>query len=50
MRVWTISTLRSRLRISSASASSAAASRASSTLTGSGGSCLTPGTFGLTRM
>ena len=37
-------------RIASARAASAVASRASSTLTGSGGSCLTPGACGLTRM
>ena len=42
-RAWTTSTLRRRSRIASASAGSAAAPRASSTLTGSGGSCLTPG-------
>src|SRR5450755_2414470 len=46
-RVWTTRALRSRSRIDSASAGSAAQPRASSTLTGSGGSCLTPGPCGL---
>ncbi len=39
-----------RSRIASASAASAAAPGASSTLTGSGGSCFTPGARGRTRM
>ena len=49
-RVWTTSTVRSLSRIASASAASGLAPCASSTLTGSGGSCFTPGAGGLTRM
>src|SRR3954470_802553 len=48
--VWTTSTSRSRPRIAAARPDAAAAPRASSTATGSGGSCLTPSTRGLTRM
>src|SRR3954465_10113880 len=48
--VCTTSALRSFSRIASASESPAVASRASSTRTGSGGSCLTPGVAGRTRM
>src|SRR5215218_8820891 len=47
--VWTTNTLRTLSRIASASAASAARPRASSTATGSGGSCLTPSDGGLTR-
>ena len=50
VRVWTTSTARSLSRIASASSSSAATPRASSTVTGSGGSCFTPAARGLTRM
>ena len=50
IRVWTTSTLRNLSRIASASSASALAPRASSTLTGSGGSCFTPGACGLTRI
>ena len=45
-----MSTSRSLSRIASASEASGSAPAASSTLTGSGGSCLTPGDCGLTRM
>src|SRR5262249_37152116 len=47
--VCTISTSRRWVRIASASASSAVPSSASSTATGSGGSCLTPAVAGCTR-
>src|SRR5215204_5499591 len=47
-RVWMTNTLRSLSRIASASAVSGVASGASSTLTGSGGSCFTPADCGLT--
>src|SRR5262249_27574246 len=49
-RVWTTSTSRSLSRITAASSASASRPRASSTLTGSGGSCFTPGVVGVTRM
>src|SRR3954453_7325649 len=49
-RVCTTSALRSRSWIAWARASSASAPRASSTLTGSGGSCLTPSPAARTRM
>src|SRR6185503_14458269 len=49
MRVCTTSAARRRSRMLSARRSSARASRASSTLTGSGGSCLTPCARGRTR-
>src|SRR3954462_7634754 len=48
--VWTTSALRSLAWIASASESSALVPRASSTLTGSGGSCFTPSAAGRTRM
>src|SRR3954470_10207751 len=48
-RVWTTSTSRILSRIASASVASAAFPSASSTATGSGGSCFTPGASGLTR-
>src|SRR5262245_32641747 len=48
--VWTTRTSRSLPRIAAARPASGAASRASSTATGSGGSCLTPSPRGLTRM
>src|SRR5262245_33982112 len=49
MRVWTTSTARSLSRIASASESVGVPSRASSTTTGSGGSCFTADVAGLTR-
>src|SRR4051794_5370776 len=48
-RVWTTSTSRILSRIASASVASAVWPSASSTATGSGGSCFTPGACGLTR-
>src|SRR5262249_38232970 len=48
--VCTTRTSRRRVRIAAARSGSGAASRASSTETGSGGSCFTPGARGRTRM